>query len=356
MAHPQLHIVFHAVGAGSQGGDAIAIRYVDPGNDPRVVVIDSGKTSATAEAVARTVREAFEADRIDLLIITHSDDDHARGAVALIDLIDVTAMWANDPVRDPLGGLTASASTVVELLDSAIAAGVKVEPARLGRSFDGGAVELVGPSDEYYEGLLPRIFTEAQRDAALDDRAPADTARVAAALSATTDGTVRDSWSEEVLLGSRSSTEPSNNASAITLLRLGEWTCLFTGDAGVEALSSAAAALAARRYEATAATLVQAPHHGSKKNLDSASADLLAGPVMTEDNKYTRGMVVISAPASDSGGHPSKRVVNAFVRRGRRVFTTSGGPFNVVLPSPGEGSGYRIVHPLDFEPEIPANH
>jgi beta-lactamase superfamily II metal-dependent hydrolase len=99
---------------------------------------------------------------------------------------------------------------------------------------------------------------------------------------------------------------------------------LFTGDAGVPALT-----LAAERAEAlgfhlpSQLELVQIPHHGSKHNVGPTILDRILGPKDQQQTALVRAAVVSAAPEGEPK-HPSKRVTNAFHRRGAFVHATQG--------------------------------
>jgi beta-lactamase superfamily II metal-dependent hydrolase len=65
------------------------------------------------------------------------------------------------------------------------------------------------------------------------------------------------------------------------------------------------------------AHLVQVPHHGSRHNVSSAALDALLGPIVLQQEN--RRHAFVSAPRNGGPKHPSKRVMNAFLRRGTPV-------------------------------------
>lgn len=339
-SNPGVHVVALPIGARSTGGDAIAIKYVLPPSDPVVVCIDSGRTEEHAQALIATVRNVFGCDAIDILIVTHSDDDHAAGVLHLFEAIEVREIWINDP----RAAVTASAGTAVAVIGEADDRQIIMRSALRGTCSNDGVVEIVGPDGAFYEELRPRLGApnEVQADPIVASAAVAEL----------------DTWEDERLVGTDSSTSATNSSSAITLLWVGDILCLFTGDAGVLAIGRAAEALGSRRYEPSAANLVQVPHHGSKHNLDSATAEILAGMIVPEGQKWSSGQAFASCPADGSKGHPSHRVVNAFVRRGRKVFTTAGSPFHFTYGSYQDAAPVdaRQVPPADFVRHLPPGH
>jgi beta-lactamase superfamily II metal-dependent hydrolase len=108
-------------------------------------------------------------------------------------------------------------------------------------------------------------------------------------------------------------TSAENNSSTIILLGLEGRRILFTGDAGVPALTRAADYAAARGISLVGMNVLQAPHHGSRRNV---------GPSIL--NRIQAGSSFISCCKDGAPKHPSQRVVNALIRRGSNVFPTRG--------------------------------
>ncbi len=104
----------------------------------------------------------------------------------------------------------------------------------------------------------------------------------------------------------------------ITQLLVDEGRYLFTGDAGVEALERAAD-YGELHHSITPLRLMQSPHHGSRHNIGPDILDRLVGP-----KGGCSGTVAYISAAKDSEKHPSRKVTNAFNRRGVNVYVTNG--------------------------------
>jgi len=82
---------FLAVGDGSRGGDAIALRF---GNlhgtraEQKVVLIDGG-WSANGEKLVELVQDIYCTDQVELVILTHPDDDHSNGLFPVLEGLNV---------------------------------------------------------------------------------------------------------------------------------------------------------------------------------------------------------------------------------------------------------------------------
>jgi beta-lactamase superfamily II metal-dependent hydrolase len=91
-----------------------------------------------------------------------------------------------------------------------------------------------------------------------------------------------------------------NQTSLVIALALGNFKVLFTGDAGKEAINNALDYYEKNGGKASDFTIVQLPHHGSRKNIDPTILGRLGTP------EY-----IISCPPDGEGeGHPSRRLMN----------------------------------------------
>src|SRR5207245_9331952 len=118
-------------------------------------------------------------------------------------------------------------------------------------------------------------------------------------------------------------TSSENNSSVILLFRDGKEGFLFTSDAGVPALTNAADFAQGLGVDLKTVTRLQAPHHGSKRNLGPKILDRIVGPKLQDQAQMTK-IAIVSAAPDGAPKHPSKRVVNALIRRGAKVVATQG--------------------------------
>ena len=176
---------------------------------------------------------------------------------------------------------------------------------------------LLGPSTDYYEELL-ESFRPAEELAPGKSFLEKVAARAEKALK-----WVAETWSGETLVEpDEEASSAENNSSVILLFRDGVRNFLFTSDAGVPALTRAADYAASVGTDLKAVGALQVPHHGSKRNVGPAILDRLLGPKNKEE-KFSK-VAIVSASKGGDPTHPSRRVVNAFMRRGARVYQTKG--------------------------------
>lgn len=322
---------FLAVGDGERNGDAIALRYSNP-NSPdgqTVIVIDGGNKASGARLVER-VRQQYGSNRVDIAISTHPDADHASGLQVVLEQLNVATLLMHRPWRyakdiEHLFDGSMSTSTLSKRLKEALAAAHEAERIALAKRVEiiepfAGYVSpdrkmcVLGPSAEYYTQLLPQF-----------ERTPAPHGLLAALLATPQPphGTLltgltggwekerpdRETLQEHVVDPCRA----ANNSSVITYFWLDGQGLLFTGDAGVTALQQAIGFADAHGLSLSPLTLLQVPHHGSRRNVSPSVLDRIA-----PRSAY------ISAAVQGAPKHPSKSVVNAIITRQRRQYGQEG--------------------------------
>ena len=116
-------------------GDAVLVR--DPSG--LVAVIDGGRDPVAFDDALRR----YGVRRIDLLVVTHGDDDHVGGLREVFDQVAVGRMWV--PKHPDLGPI------LHDLVDEATALGIPVDRAVAGRRIGLGQISLatLGPRRRY---------------------------------------------------------------------------------------------------------------------------------------------------------------------------------------------------------------
>jgi len=354
-------IDFLAVGENSRSGDAITLRY---GNlfgsrgEQTVVVIDGG-FSDDGRKIVEFIQTRYGTDRVDLVISTHPDDDHANGLIAVLQELEVGQLWMHLPwnhtddiarmfrdgrvtdnsVREHL---RRSLDTARSLERIATELEIPIREPFHGLSLD-EHLRVLGPSEEYYESLLPdfRGTPEPVEGAGLLGRA--------GAFLAETVRKVAESWNVETLTD-EGETSAENNTSAILELAVDGDRVLMTADAGIPALTRIVGRLEDGGWVREDLRLVQVPHHGSQRNVGPTLLNRLIGPKIPQDEP---GNTVAYVSAAKDGGpkHPSRKVTNAFRRRGVRVYATQGKNLRYHREAPGR-SDYSRAEPLEFFSEV----
>jgi beta-lactamase superfamily II metal-dependent hydrolase len=326
-------IDFFPVGDGEHSGDAIALRFGDF-SDPmqtQVVVIDGGFQSS-GEALVKHITEVYGTTYVDVVVSTHPDRDHSSGLSVVLEGLKVGQLWMHKPwehtqdiakmfkdgrVTD-MGvaeGIRKSLEDVRYLETLATRKDIPIVEPFTGVTDSTKSLVVLGPSVTFYESLLPdfRCTPTPKYESLLKMLAHGAgnvVAKVAEAIGVET-------------LTEPEGTHAENNSSVILLLMVGEHCILFTADTGVPALNEAAARLESVGFDFNKFRIVQIPHHGSKHNVGPQILDRLLGPKRGVDVVVRRAVVSVS-PDAHTKGHPSRRVVNAFRRRGARPQGTLG--------------------------------
>jgi beta-lactamase superfamily II metal-dependent hydrolase len=124
---------------------------------------------------------------------------------------------------------------------------------------------------------------------------------------------VPEKWDVE-LLKENGITAAENESSTVLFGDFGETKILLTADAGVNALYWASNYAQTAGLDIMGASLVQVPHHGSRRNVSPSVLDRIVGPKLPKNAPRTK-RAIVSAPKDDAN-HPRKMVLNAFLRRG----------------------------------------
>ena len=326
-------IDFLAVGDGERSGDAIAMRFGDLSN-PRaqtVIVIDGGfKSKRDGERLANLVQAYYNPICVDYVISTHPHEDHIGGLEAVvgsglrIGTLLMHQPWEYAPAKE----WQPSVERAHSLFTKARKLGITVDLPFLGytRSHLGGRIQILGPSAGYYQSLL-REHPDAPNT---EDEFP----KVS-----------HEGWHQDTIING-AKTSATNNTSVIleVVADIDNGTqhrCLFTGDAGIEALGKAA------DYLVAYPNIIQIPHHGSKHNVGPDILNRIIGNVVDE-GVQTHVQAVVSCAQHGGAKHPNQRVVNAFTRRGATCYPTQGGNILFRRNVPRRNDYNRSVAAIDF--------
>ena len=301
-------IDFIPVGNAGRHGDAMTIRFTRPDNGAIVkVVVDAGFAD-TGQAIVDHIDTWWDSRDVDAVILTHPDSDHIGGMETVLTALNVDFFWVHR--IGARGGSSLPAAEAVEnLIALASSRGATVEEPFAPASAFGGALQILGPTEDDYVELVRQQVEEAEGAWAARGRAVVRAARRFLA-----------SLPQEDRFDDAGGTNPRNNSALVFLLTVDGVRMLFTADAGVPALNRAWDQLLASGDAGAAPQFVQIPHHGSRKNASSDLLDRILGPTGQLQTKYAYVNV-----APEAVKHPSPRVANGFMRRGYVVAETRGG-------------------------------
>ena len=365
------------VGEGGKSGDAIAVRwgYLAGGRaEQRVIVIDGG-TKESGQALVKHIDHLYGTDRVDLVICTHWDADHASGLSVVIEELQIGMLLMHEPwqhaknthkfvtdgrvterslTRRINGGLEAAH----DLWELARRKRVHIVEPFSGTTCPSLSVLIVlGPDRNWYKQLLSKFRcvpnTQVSNNvpiAALAQRRPS-LARpnlgksIAAHANLPNQSQIAQAGATSVpqavhTAASSPTTSAENNSSAIMFLTLCGHDMVFTGDAGVEALTRAITYGEQRGLDFSNLHLFHVPHHVSEHNVDP---HVLA-------NVRSRVAVVSTAP-DGAPKHPSSRVTNALIDHGAKVFSTQGSKFRHKFNAPHR-PGWIPATPVPYDKNL----
>lgn len=337
-----------AVGDESRSGDAIALRFgnLSGSRSEQTVVIIDGGTLDTGGKLVDHIAKYYGTSKVEYVIATHSDSDHVNGLKVVLEKMSVGTLLMHKPwehaadikrdFRDRRFTVTGLSSKIERALadasdleDIAVKKGVSIVEPFAGIGTNDGKILVLGPSLDYYQSLIC-------------DFRKTPVAKVASGGMMTRAATaVREavSWIKETLqietLDDSGETSAENNSSAIVLFTLDGEKLLFTGDAGIPALTNAADFALSVGISLGDLRFLDVPHHGSRRNV---------GPTILNRIK-AKTAFVSACPKSDK--HPSKKVVNALIRRGSTVYHTCGTNLHHQKEAPTRAD-YGPVAPLAF--------
>ncbi len=309
----------------AEEGDCLWITWRD-GGTRRHLVVDGGPPdkSPLRARVERAIAEEGGRLSIDLLVVTHIDDDHIGGVVDLLERpptgLSVEEIWFNGykHLRPDLLGVPRAErlSAAIERLripwneslprqDGWRAAVVRPnEPLPRVVRRGGLALTLLSPTPEllsklavHWEAALGPTVLAARADAPPEPRAPDELGR-------------RDPWPPAIdaLVARRFEEDgaPANGSSIAMLVELGSRAVLLGADAYPSVLTASIRRLPRERLHGGRLRLdaLKLPHHGSRANL---SDELLAA---VECDRY------LVSTSGRKFAHPDTEALARVVARG----------------------------------------
>ncbi|WP_175948828.1 ComEC/Rec2 family competence protein [Burkholderia pyrrocinia] len=333
----QFEIDVLAVGDGEKNGDAIALRFGTPGN-LKVMVYDGG-TKDSGKALVELIRTHYKTERVDYVVNSHPDRDHASGLSVVLEELEVGELWMHQPwnysseilqyfhdgriTNDSLAArLQEKMAAAYELEQLAEEKGITVCEPFAGATI-GGYFRVLSPARDWYvQTLIPEFQKSPELKKAMAAEAMDGFGTILKGLVAKALDWIDEKWEVETLR-ENVSTSAENESSVVLFGSIGGKGILLTGDAGVRALDAAAAFAESQSIDLpTRVTFAQVPHHGSRHNVSTSVLDRILGKRGNQADAPRR--TAIASVGKECETHPRLAVVNAFVRRGFRVLKTKG--------------------------------
>lgn len=366
-----IEVDFLPVGEGERSGDAIAIRWgnLNRARHEQFVMVIDGGTLESGDALVKHIKSIYRTDHVDLAINSHPDGDHASGLYCVLDELKVDHLWMHRPwlhsreIKHMFDDGTLSNDRLSKKMQKALSdawnleqfanrMGIPItEPfadGKANRQYQG--IMILGPTEDYYESLLPGFRQMPDtKDSFVSNFGGGfrSFGKGAVALEERVHETLIKETLEEPI---KDATSAENNSSVIILLRVEGQDLLFTADSGVPALERAVDVAELRGISLPGCHFQQMPHHGSKRNVGPHLLNRLIGP--KNSNSGTKNMTVfVSSSKEGAPKHPSKKVVNAYIRRGANVVATMG--FTIRHHSNSQNrDGWGPATPLSFSHEV----
>jgi len=316
-------IDFLPVGEGS--GDAIVMRYGDDASGYTLHVVDGGRTE-TADTIINHLNKYYSNPFINHMVLSHADDDHATGLVGVMKKIRVGHLWMNRPwlyaeqilhhfhgnftLQGLIDDIKRRHPYLVELERLANEKGTEIHEVFQGDKI--GEFTVLAPSrGRYIESIsdfekTPTKYTEDTTAKGFGLRALLEAAKKK----------LEEKWDIETL-ASHTETSASNESCVVQYAVLNEEGALLTADVGPIGLDEAADY--AVQLQLDRPKFVQVPHHGSRHNVTPSVLNTWLGPKVA---KGTEVGVAFCSVGSNKEDYPRGQVINAFMRRGFKVYST----------------------------------
>ncbi|MGX2984299.1 ComEC/Rec2 family competence protein [Helicobacter sp. 23-1048] len=356
-------IDFLPVGNGNKSGDAIAIRYSTQ-SDYKVMVVDGG-TKESGQKLVEHIREYY-GTRVDYVVNTHPDQDHASGLTEVLENLEVGELWIHRPwvyAKDIInyiynnpnlwidGRVTAKSfeerlsgdyyKYAKELELIAKEKGIKInEPYESSKI---GEFIVLSPNIEWHLlDLIPNSDKTKEIQSTEDSKPNFLTLGLEKLFS------ISETLGIETLRNS-GETSRENESSVILYANFNNKGVLLTGDAGNEALQNAydfATSIGINISQNL--QFIQIPHHGSRRNVSPKILNQIIGAIGKKEKESVTAFV--SAGKNDTN-HPRRVITNAFIRRGCKVIETKGSTIHHHRNMP-EREGWTTATPTPFYDKV----
>lgn len=358
-------IDFLPVGNGDKSGDAIAIRYGTQGNY-KVMVVDGG-TKESGKKLVEHIKKYYKANRVDYVVNTHPDQDHASGLTEVLENFEVGELWIHRPwlyvdeivdyvdnsetpfIRDKRTTIQSIKDRfqweyykyAKELENMAKEKGITINEPYENCMI--GEFRVLSPNKKWYLYDLIPNSDKIQEIQSVEDSSPNFLKLGLEKLFS-----VGETLGFETLRnGGKTSRE--NESSVILYANFNNQGILLTGDAGNEALQNAYGF--AKNIGINISQnlkFIQIPHHGSRRNVSPEILNQIIGVI---GQKEEETIIAFISAGKDDKEHPRRVVTNAFIRRGCKVIETKGNTIHHHRNMPNR-KGWVIATPTKFFDEV----
>ncbi|GLR90889.1 ComEC/Rec2 family competence protein [Bradyrhizobium iriomotense] len=343
---------------GDSSGDAIIVKWGETKESGFWLNVVDGGFTETGDQIIEHIEKYHAKDAtIANVVLSHADNDHAPGLIKVLEheAFTISTLWMNKPwdyvdeVIDKFHGAYTREGLIkkmremhpylVEMEKIANRRGIAIKAPLQGAQI--GAFTVLAPSRARYVALIPDL-----------DKTPPSYASESRGILGSLIKTVSDVAEKvlerldfETLDNNPPATSASNETSVVQWASFGNKRVLLTADVGPEGLAEAAD-YAEQISLLIQPTLVQIPHHGSRRNVTPAVLNRWLGKYPAEN----QGNAVASM-GKNADIYPRKKVANAFTRRGYHVYATHRGWINFVHEY-DRRAGVQDAPVIPFTPDV----
>ena len=356
-------IDFIATKENKGNADAICFRYEK--NGKFINVVYDGGSKVLANKLIEHLEEFYFKNeyypKIDYLICSHPDQDHASGLIEVIEKFEIGKIIMNipwnyiDDIWDNVNDGRISKESlekrlkddypyVAEIEKLAEEKGIEIIEGFEDKQINEN-LKILSPSKDFFIELL----VESQKTTYLDENNNKYGAYTESFKNNMSKFIywIKELWDTDSL---REDVETSaeNEMSIIILGNMEENIFLLTGDVGLKGLEKAIEKGNKIGIPLTEVNFYQIPHHGSRHNLSPSIMNKMVGNIVNEGIKLKKVAYASVAYESD---YPRKAVVNAFIRRGVQVYKTNGYTIHHSFLM-SEREGWSSVPELPFNEKV----
>lgn len=348
--------------------DAIVIRWKE--NDNYKIAIFDGGFQPHGEKMVEHLNQYYFSDMsdkiIDYVFVSHPDQDHASGLKEILNNFNIKALYMNRPwlyvnelydKRDDLRitekslseRLKKKYSYISDLEEIADKIDIPIYEAFQGCSIDDKFI-ILSPTKDFYLDLIcescktPLINENAEKPWMFTDTIRNIPKYIRNLI---------ESWTIEKLKEDVMTT-PENEMSTVILASMpinkDKEHILLTGDVGKRGLTIALDyAKKIKMLLNKNVNFYQIPHHGGRRNITPSIMNKMVGDIVDENNFDGR---IAYASSSEGSNHPLQMVVNAYIRRGVKVYSNNNGETIHYSKDMPMRSGWSKLQEMEFDKKV----
>jgi hypothetical protein len=309
--------------------DAICFRYKKNGKFINVVY-DGGSKGLVSELTEHLKKYYFENKSnpkiIDYLICSHPDQDHASGIIEIINNFQIGKIIMNIPwnyindIWEYIDDRRITEDSLIKRLKKNYPYVNEIETLANQKNIEilegfentiiNENLKILSPSKDFFLELLIE-----------SNKTPLEKSKPQSSFLESVINKIKETWDKDSLKEDIK-TSVENEMSIILLGDMEEeHKFLLTGDAGIRGLNKAIEKANKIFIPLKKVNFYQIPHHGSRHNLSPSIMNKIVGKIK---KKSTESNKVAYVSVAYNSNYPKTAVVNAFIRRGVKVYKTEG--------------------------------